>query len=281
MSQKLKHTIKKAEQSTPGDAGDTEDRNVIAALQGFLERPHNKEIADFKDFLSEGVGIMTEILDFETGLPLHFFAHGKVSLIVQKKALILDKEQRRKAREFQKWIEEFELMTKNLFEKLSAYISLRIGSIKKNVEKEIDAIDNTLSASSTKLAASNAGAATVAAVKERKHRLKDFLSRLNSHSENLENAENTGELLDIEEELEDDVVSFDERSPYKGKKGIAAFFASIFDGSSEINAQSPADLFEETQRENFGYCAPDDYGTDDTGDTDGTDGVDEDTPFPA
>jgi hypothetical protein len=198
----------------------------IEALNEFFERKHSPELDELKETLNKGVDIMIELMDDETGLPLHIFAQAEDSSILNKKAAKLDKKRRREIRNFQEWLEKFGKLADSIFEKFSVILSGRIESIKTNAEKQIEVIDNALNGP---LAASGAGAATIAAIIEKKSRLKNFVKRLSTHSENLGKAENTEQLLEIEATLEEDVTAFDNNTAANYKmKGMAAFFSGLF-----------------------------------------------------
>ena len=209
---------------------------VVKALKGFLDRKHTEELSEFKASLEKGHGMMIQIQNDETGLPIQIYAQGEDSFVKGKKAAAVEKEKRRKAREFQAWIESFQRMSERLFGKLFTYVSGRLESIKQNVEQQIEVLDNALTAS--KSAKTSAGKDTVSAVEEKRNKLRKFLDRLNEHSDTLEKAEKTEEVLEVETKLEEEIEAFDKGTKAEKKdKKIAAFFAELY--SSVSGAYGP------------------------------------------
>lgn len=244
-------TSQKPNQDTP-----TQDKANVEGLQGFLEREHSPELDELKKSLSDGVGIMNkivtiEIMDEESGIPLFIFAQGEDSAILNKKEAILDKDKRRASRDFQEWLEKFANIANGVFEKFSAIISQRIESIKTNAETEIKNIEAVLSAAPIKAAFGKDNDAG-SAFRTRKNRLKDFVKRLSAHGENLESAESTEELIEIETKMEEDVAVFNKKAEATNKSNrTTAFFASLYASAqiipeaARVVEEDPYDIFEE------------------------------------
>ncbi len=256
----------------------------IDDLAKFLNREHSEELSEFKESLNKGLGILVVIDDDETGIPLHLFAQGEDSSILSKKALRLDKERRRSIRALLEWIESFEIMAKKVFKDFANYLSGRIDSIKTNAEKQIEVIDNVLSATKSAAKASGAGAATIAAVEKKKSRLKSFIDRLTEHNENLENAKSTEELLEVETELEEDVVAYDKNTTAKkNRNGLNAFFTGLYANVPNIESAFPEieeelfDVFDEPELDIDPYAPVVDE--DDEGETGTSDTIEEELTY--
>jgi hypothetical protein len=229
-----------------------EQISPVDDIAAFLNRDHGSELSEFTETLNDGLGILVTIDDEETGIPLHLFVQGEDSDILKKKLEKLDKERFRSMRDLLEWVESFDILSRNIYEKFANYLTGRIESIQTNAQKHIETFDQTISKlKNTPLGSTKGGKETIKAFEEKKNRLKTFVSRLSKHKENVGKAKDTERLLDIEVELEEEVRAFDAKTKPKKKKSFAAFLIGLKASVPTIKAAMPKEEEREEEREEF------------------------------
>ncbi len=231
-----------------------EDKTTIALreLLSFLEKPQSIGIDNLKESLRNIIQLALEIKGYETGLSLQHLVNGEHSSLAPEGISKVDKERKRRLKQFIEDMAEIEREMANSFNIIFNFTVKKIAEIKQEIVEEISSIDHTIQEKEQALeeikdkAAEAAIAEEILRKKKKRKKLKQFKEHVKKKEAELKEATRTQDVVEIQQTIIEDTTDFKEGrfDPNKKKKRKAPIdlLKTSLGLSGKKDKSSPCDL---------------------------------------
>lgn len=201
-----------------------EDEESIAlqALNKFLESPQSIGLDSLKESLRNIVQLMMELKGFATGFSLQHLVHGEHSSMAFDGALRDDAQKKRLIKEFWDEMLRFEREMAARFAQVFEHVATQIVEIKEDLADEIERIDANIE----DVADTVEEARVLKAQHTKRKKLVKFKKHIEKHEVELQEADTTQEIVEIQSDVMEDVQDF-KLNRFDHRKGKLDLFAPI------------------------------------------------------
>ncbi len=199
-----------------------EDDESIALqeLNDFLESPQSLILGSVKESLRNIVQLMMELKGFATGYALQHLVNGEHSSMASEGSLRDDAEKKRRLKDF--WDEMLRLDREMaaIFEDVYEHVATKIVEIKEDLTEKIEIIDANIE----EMADTAEEARVLKAQNTKRKKLVKFKKHIEKHEAELQEADTTQEVIEIQSDVIEDVQDFKSNrfDPNRGKLDLFA-----------------------------------------------------------
>lgn len=218
---------------------------AMLELDAFLASPQSVGLDGLKETLRNFIQLMLEIKGYDTGYDASHFTGSKVSSLSMDGASKHDRLKKKKLQQLIDDMLEIEREMKARFEPLFESVSDFIFDIEHKIQHQIEVIDEKID----EIAMNEEHAKLLKQQSNKRKRLVRFKKHIQEHEEELKDAANTAEILDIKKDLKEDIEDFNNGKSFSSKKKQETIAQTIVTMQEEAIKMMDRDRKERMQRE--------------------------------
>lgn len=181
-----------------------QETQALRELNDFLSTPNQSTSMDnLKESLRNMLELWIEVKGYSTGRDLQHLVNDEHSSLAVAGTLRSDRE-RKKKRDYAQALEDIEHLMKHYFDTAYEYVQKRIEVIKTGIDIEIEKLDQRIEEE----ADTEMEAQAIKASSSKRRKLVRFKKHIEEHEEELEEADTTLEILEIEKNIVEDLHDF-------------------------------------------------------------------------
>ncbi len=184
------------------------ESSALRELEKFLESPHAIGLDNVKESLRNTVQLMWELKGYATGYALQHLMHEDHSTLAMDGTLRGDAKKKKRIQDFWEWLEDLAREMSLTFAEVYEHTQELIQDIREEVNEEIEDIDERIE----HVAKTEEQARKMKANNKKRRQLTSFKKHLKKHEMELDEAETTEELINVQHEIIEDLEDLNDNT---------------------------------------------------------------------